>query len=93
MSIRVKFFASLREDIGKDEVKVKNGNLKDVGEVLKELLSNNKKLHDRLFEDEFTLNDNIIILKDGRNIEYLDGLSTEVKEGDSIAVFPLVAGG
>lgn len=72
---------------------MKNGNLKDVGEVLKELLSNKEKLHDRIFEDDLTLNDNIIILKDGRNIEYLDGLSTEVEEGDSIAVFPLVAGG
>jgi molybdopterin synthase sulfur carrier subunit len=35
----------------------------------------------------------MIVLKNGRNIKYLDGAGTRLEEGNNIALFPPVAGG
>ena len=47
--------------------------------------------------DEILDNENlkpfIIILKNGRHIQHLNGLETELEEGDNIAIFPPIAGG
>jgi len=36
---------------------------------------------------------NLILILNGRHIEHVGGLSAPVKEGDHLAVFPLVGGG
>ena len=35
----------------------------------------------------------VVILKNGRHMQYLNSLETELIEGDNIAMFPPVAGG
>lgn len=93
MSIRVKFYASLRELIGEEEVSVDYDGMEDVGDILKKVVSKEKDIRDRSFLDDSTIKDNVIILKNGRNIEYLDGIDAIVEDDDSIALFPIVAGG
>ena len=39
------------------------------------------------------LNDEIIILVNGRNVLYLQGLDTPLTAGDEVSIFPMVAGG
>jgi molybdopterin synthase sulfur carrier subunit len=40
------------------------------------------------------LNQHIIVLVNGRHVSHLpDGLSTELKDGDEVALFPPIAGG
>ncbi len=39
------------------------------------------------------LKPNIIVLKNGRNIEFQEGINTEINEMDVIAFFPPVGGG
>jgi molybdopterin synthase sulfur carrier subunit len=37
--------------------------------------------------------DNAIVLVNGRHIEHLDGVDTQLTEEDVVSLFPLVAGG
>lgn len=93
MVIKIKFFASLREIVGEEEISMEKDDLKDVGDVLKKISLSSNKIQKRFYDDGSTLNKNLIVLKDGRNINYLDGLNTSVEEDDTIAVFPVIAGG
>ncbi|MFP4050809.1 MAG: ubiquitin-like small modifier protein 1 [Thermoplasmata archaeon] len=93
MAIKIKFFASLREIVGKEGISMEKDDLKDVGDVLKKISLSSNKIQKRFYDDGSTLNKNLIVLKDGRNINYLDGLNTSVEEDDTIAVFPVIAGG
>ncbi|MFW6196090.1 MAG: ubiquitin-like small modifier protein 1 [Thermoplasmatota archaeon] len=93
MVIKIKFFASLREIVGEDEISMEKDDLKDVGDVLKKISLSSNKIQKRFYDDGSTLNKNLIVLKDGRNINYLEGLNTSVEEDDTIAVFPVIAGG
>ncbi len=40
-----------------------------------------------------TVKPNIIILRNGRNIEFQNGINTEITDTDTIAFFPPVGGG
>jgi MoaD family protein len=50
-------------------------------------------LSDLLFSAPDSLRDLVNILKNGRNIQFLSGLDTPLDDGDTIALFPPVAGG
>ncbi|MEG2419744.1 MAG: MoaD/ThiS family protein [Eubacterium sp.] len=40
-----------------------------------------------------TLGDEIIILVNGRHVEHLNGIHTPLVPSDTVAIFPVVAGG
>jgi len=92
MSIKIKLFANLAERAGEDKIEVSAENVK---EALIELESKFPALEEKIFKDENKqeLSDSITVIKDGRNITYLNGLKTELKEGDKLSVFPPVGGG
>ena len=43
--------------------------------------------------DKTALGEKIIIMINGRRVEFLQGLDTPLQEGDLIQIFPIVAGG
>ncbi len=90
--VKVKLFAQIAEIAGSNEFEIEG---EDVRDVLKALVSEVAELEEQLFKDDehAELRDDKIVLKDGRNIGYLDGLDTEVEEGDKISIFPVVGGG
>jgi len=92
MSIKIKLFANLAERAGKDEIEVSAENVK---EALIELENQRPALEEKIFKDENKqeLSESITVIKDGRNITYLNGLKTELKDGDKLSVFPPVGGG
>lgn len=47
----------------------------------------------RIFDEHANVRPEITILKNGRNILFLNGLDTELSAGDSVAVFPPTYGG
>lgn len=71
------------------EVTVKPGT--NIGELLN-LLFNTQERRGKIF-DNGKLKPYIIIFKNGRHIQHLDGVETEVKEDDTISIFPPIAGG
>ena len=79
MSIKVKYFASLREILGRSEedLEIENGNIK-VSELWEKLAGKHKNLPDNILT--------------AINMEYVKP-DAEVKDGDEVAFFPPVTGG
>ncbi|MFW6041344.1 MAG: ubiquitin-like small modifier protein 1 [Thermoplasmatota archaeon] len=92
MTVKVKLFATLRESVGTNEIELSATDVKD---LLNKLESKYKALKGKFFKDQDRkkLKDNIIIIKKGRNIIYLEGLETELEDNDEISIFPSVGGG
>ena len=51
------------------------------------------KLKKIILDEKNEINSYINVLKNGRNIKYIDGINTILSDGDVIAFFPPVAGG
>lgn len=64
-----------------------------VRKLLEVLFDQYSILQDKIFDDNDELRPWIQILKNGRNIKFLNGLETKITNGDILAVFPPVAGG
>ena len=77
MTIQVKFFASLREQLGVGEAEVSSDEANTVAEVWKQVLG------------ETVIPENTLM---SVNLEYVDA-AHEVKSGDEVAFFPPVTGG
>lgn len=92
MGVRVKFFADFKEILGQKEVEVP---AEDVSNLLEKVTGENEELKEELFEngDELRLDESVSIMVNGRKTELLDGINTELEDGDTVAIFPPVAGG
>ncbi len=77
MAIKIRYFASLREQLGVDELTIKADGVSTVFDVWK--VANQDK----------SLPRNLLYAV---NMEYAQ-LETEVKDGDEVAFFPPVTGG
>ena len=79
MSVKVKYFASLREVFGRseDNLEIENGNI-TVSELWEKLAGKHKNLPDNILT--------------AINMEYVKP-DAEVKDGDEVAFFPPVTGG
>ena len=61
--------------------------------VLLEVLCNSRAGRERIFAQDGSVRQDITILRNGRNIVFLNGLDTELYAGDSVAIFPPTYGG
>lgn len=92
-NVKIKLFANLRERTGRSELSMEGETVLD---VLSDLTDRYPQLKEMIFEEE---NENlelcgyINVLVNGNSIQHLDGLSTELKNEDEIAIFPPVSGG
>jgi|Deesub1362A_J573_1020465.scaffolds.fasta_scaffold00099_40 molybdopterin synthase sulfur carrier subunit len=87
--VKVKLFANFREAAKAKEVEIE---AKTVGELLNALVERYSSL-EPLFFDTGKLREYVHIMVNGRHINNLEGLGTELKEGDTVAIFPPVSGG
>jgi molybdopterin synthase sulfur carrier subunit len=87
--IKVKLFANIREFTGTKELEVDSGTVIDV------LIKINKKFpgFEKMIFDGENIKPYVNIFLNGKNVFDLDGLKTELRMNDEIAVFPPVSGG
>lgn len=94
MKVNVKFLASIREIVGVYEMPFElhpGDTVETLLEVLKSRFGKDfKEAVGNPFEDQ---NPKIMFLVNGRDIEFLKGAKTELKEEDTIVLIPPVAGG
>ena len=64
-----------------------------VGEVLDALYAEHADLKERIASEDGTLRRFVNVFLDGEDIRFLDGLETEVADGDEVTILPAVAGG
>jgi sulfur-carrier protein len=94
MTLTLKFIGALRHISGKTQLTVSI----QKGMLLKDLISQLKQempLLEKTFTDQ-QLNDsksNALILVNGREISVLNGMETELSDGDEIVFIPVVHGG
>lgn len=91
MQIRV--FATLRQLTGQAAVEVQAGPGDSVRLALEQLVAQHPILKDKVWDEQGGLSSTVNVFVNGRNIIWLDGLNTVLVEGDSVAIFPPVAGG
>ena len=93
MKVIVRFYATLRDLTSKKapiDVELDEGatvsNLLDV-------LFLDSAIRPALADENQNIRPDISILRNGREIRFLDGVDTELESGDEISFFPIVAGG
>jgi molybdopterin synthase sulfur carrier subunit len=91
LRIKVKFFAYIRDLFeGKErDVEIETG--ATVRELL-DLLCDSPELRKEIFKGR-EVNPNLVIFKKGASIQSLNGLETDLSEGDTINIFPFIGGG
>ncbi len=92
MKIKVEFFATLREVLGMSsiEIECEGTTIEDILNLLLEKFGS--VLEDIIFE-RGRLKEMVKILLNGKDIRGLNGLKTELRDGDCVSIFPPIAGG
>jgi len=90
--IETTFNGLLKKYFGSEKVQVNLANAPTVRSLL-DNLCNSSEHHQRVFDAHGEVKSDITILKNGRNIVFLEGLDTKLNEGDKIAIFPPICGG
>jgi MoaD family protein len=91
MGVTVKIPAQLRTVTAGDSEAVVD-EVTTVGEVLDGLYERYDGLRDRIAEDG-DLRRFVNVYVQGEDIRFLDGLDTQVEDGDEVTILPAVAGG
>lgn len=92
MIVHIKAFANFRDILGKDmDVEVKD--CSTIKDLLDDLISSRRRLKSALFDESGQIKEYVILMKNRKNINSLDGLETKLSEGDEVAILPPVAGG
>lgn len=92
MQVELKFFATFREAVGSKTVTREYDGDATVADVLRSLEAEFDGLSGRLLENG-GLKPQINVLKNGREVLHMEGPETGVDDGDTLSVFPPVAGG
>ena len=92
MKVHVKAFAMFR-DIMDDEIDLDLSGNATISDLLDELTSRYQRFGEMAFESPGVLRNFVNILRNGRNIQFIKGMETQLEDGDLIALFPPVGGG
>jgi molybdopterin synthase sulfur carrier subunit len=93
MELSLRFFAVFREAVGeKERTRTYDGERTTVGTVLADLEAEYEGLAGELLDDG-AVRDQLSVLKNGQDVVHMAGVDTELADGDTLSVFPPVAGG
>lgn len=89
MNIKVEFLLSLRDVIGKGEEIVKLPSRATIRELLDDLSRHyGQRFMEYIFEEN-DLKHNLVVMVNGRSIVNLEGLKTQLKNGDTVDIIKL----
>ena len=90
--VEVTFHATMKELFGESAKDFALSGTPTLRSLL-EILCDSQDRRNRIFDGHGQIRQDATILLNGRNVVFLDGLETVLKNGDKIAVFPPVYGG
>ena len=92
ISVQVDFHFTVQQVFGEKSIRVALSPPPTVKTLL-DLLCTSRERYAQIFDDSGQLRSDVKVLRNGRNVVFLDGLDTELDNGDKIAIFPQVVGG
>ncbi len=88
----LKLMAIFSTDVGLTEINYQNVNI--LGDIIDQFMKEyGKKLRKSFVHPSGILESHVVILVNGRNYLFLDGLKTKLKDGDQIVISPPLIGG
>ena len=89
VTLELRFFANFREAVGQKTLERDYPDGTTVGDVLADL---NDEYGLDVFEDG-DIRSQLSVMKNGKDVVHIDGQDTSLDDGDTLSVFPPVAGG
>lgn len=93
IELELRFFANFRTAVGQKVIPRSFEPGTTVGEVLAAIESEFPELAGDILDEEDEIKPQLSVLKNGREVIHIDGTATTLEDGDSLSVFPPVAGG
>ena len=94
IKVAVRFFTTLREITGKKEESLELLKPISVDALLRQLSKKyGKEFDDYMFDEIGDVRGHLQVLINGRSVSTMQGLKTELKDADQVAVLPPVGGG
>ncbi len=94
IKVVVKFFTTLREIVGKKEELLEFSKPITVDAMLKQLSKRyGKDFDDYMFDELGDVRGHLQVLINGRSVSTMQGLNTQLKDADQMAILPPVGGG
>lgn len=94
MSKTIKLFATLRDITGgKKTLEVPFEEGQTVRQLISDLSAMEPTLHNEIVDEHGEMTGLVHVLVHGRNIDWLNGLDTIIKESDQVVLLPPSAGG
>ncbi len=94
IKVVVKFFTTLREIVGKKEELLEFSKPITVDAMLKQLSKRyGKDFDDYMFDELGDVRGHLQVLINGRSVSTMQGLKTQLKNTDQMAILPPVGGG
>jgi molybdopterin synthase sulfur carrier subunit len=92
MIVHIKAFANFRDILGRDlEMDIEYGST--IKELLDSLCASHQRMKSALFDESGKVREYVILMKNRKDVESLEGLKTTLSEGDEVAILPPIAGG
>jgi len=92
--IKVKFFTTLREIVGKKEEQIQLSRFVSVEALLRQLSKKyGNEFTDYVYDELGNIRGHLQFLVNGKSITALQGFKTKLREGDQLAILPPVGGG
>ncbi len=93
MRVQVKFLATIRGITGEPSTELFCNPRDTAGILMQKLVKKYGQRFEQVTMDGINLKPRIKIIINGRDIDYLNGLDTQLKDGDVIVIIPPIAGG
>ncbi|MEW6263950.1 MAG: ubiquitin-like small modifier protein 1 [Thermodesulfobacteriota bacterium] len=92
ITVEVVFHANIEKLFGEGERRITLSGQTRLRRLLETVCDSDER-RQRIFDQRGGLRSDVTILRNGRNVVFLDGLETVLNNGDKVAIFPPVYGG
>lgn len=92
--VSIKFFANVREAVGKESIEIDVDDHEVLENILHYLCGKfGERLRKIIFNDDGLVAENLMVFVNGENIVAKEGLKTKVNDGDQLIFLTPIAGG